>query len=162
MWLFVCLKWVLELFRVSTRRGILSAETRELIRNAERVEVFSLAGVGAGSGPFHNAPILGSVVVECPRERRRLLRRILLANRFNLGGFLCLGAEYGIRLTYRDTTRELTLCFDCSNVWVTGPNGHYESGNVMPYPVPLLETILRRAQIPLPPRKHEHHPPASD
>ncbi len=162
MWLFVCIKWLLELLRVSTPRGVLSAETRELIRNAERVEVFSLAGVGTGSGPFHNAPILGSVVVDNPRERRRLLRRILLANRFNLGGFLCLGAEYGICLTHRDTTCELTLCFDCCNVWVSGPNGPDESGNIIGFPIPLLESILRRARIPLPPRKHEHNPPESD
>lgn len=158
----MCIKWLLELLRVSTRRGVLSAETRELIRNAERVEVFSLAGLGDGKGPFHGAPILGSVIVEDPRERRRLLRRILLANRFNLGGFLCLGAEYGIRLTYRDTTCDLTLCFDCDKVWVNGPNERHESGNVMSFPISLLDSTLRRAQIPLPPRKHEHHPPASD
>ena len=143
--------WILRRLGVSTAREILSPPTQKLIREAETVEVFSLGGVGEGKGSFFGAPVLGSVVVASKRVRKRLVNRILLANRYNIGGFKCLGAEYGVRIRVGDVTYDLTFCFGCSQVWVNGSDGHYEYGSIAAFPIPLLDKILTDAGVPIPP-----------
>src|SRR5262249_39837538 len=101
MWrIGVAFVWALQRLGIVDMRGVqvLPEETQRLLREAAEVEVFSLGGANAGSGPFHNAEILGSVVVTNKGLRRQLIKRILLANRYNIGGLLCLGAEYGVRV----------------------------------------------------------------
>lgn len=154
MWrIGLALTWILQ--RVGlvdmTSVRLLSETTRRLLSQAESVEVFSLGGADAGGGAFHNAPILGSVVVANKAVRKRLLNRILLANRYNMGGFLCLGAEYGVRVRAGETVLDLTFCFDCAQVWVNGSKDYHDQGTIAAFPVSLLKVILIRAGIPLPP-----------
>jgi hypothetical protein len=156
MWrVVVGMVWILRRLGVMEASGVLSVTTQRILREAETVEVFSLGGADAGSGPFHNAPVLGSVVVASKRLRQRLINRILLANRYNIGGLLCLGAEYGVRVRTGEATYDLTFCFGCAQVWVRGPNGYQECGNITALPIALLNRILRKAGIPIPPR-NEH------
>jgi hypothetical protein len=156
MWrLFVGMVLVLRRFRLLESRGAFSTTTQRVLREAETIEVLSLGGAQAGDGPFNNAPILGSAVVTNRKLQRRLINRVLMGNRYNIGGLLCLGAEYGLRVKSKGTTLELTFCFDCSQVWVSGPNGYRDSGYTAPFAVGLLQGILTQAGIPLPPpQKH--------
>lgn len=152
MWrLGVGIIWALRCVGIAKAQGVLSTQARAALRAAEMVEVFSLGGAGAGSGPFHGAPVLGSVIVTSARLRRRLLNRILLANRYNIGGFMCLGAEYGVRLHARGITYDLTFCFDCAQVWANGSDGYSECGNIAAFPIPILDGVLTTAGVPLPP-----------
>jgi hypothetical protein len=130
---------------------LLPGETQRFLRQADAVEVFSLAGETGGEGQFQGAKVLGSVVVENAGVRRRLMDRIILANRYSLGGLLCLGAEYGVRVRHGAAILDLTFCFDCSQVWVHGSDGYYDGGTVASFPVSFLNTILTKAGIPLPP-----------
>ncbi|MCE9563262.1 MAG: hypothetical protein K8U57_14560 [Planctomycetes bacterium] len=145
--------WVLRRLGVQEAGGIFTEKTQRHLHEAEAVEVFSLGGANAGDGPFHNAPILGSAVITSKRMRKRLLNRILLANRYNIGGFLCLGAEYGVRVRSSGTIIDLTFCFDCHKVWVKGTEKYDDCGSTVGFPITLLNTILKKAGVPLPPRQ---------
>jgi hypothetical protein len=134
---------------------LFSRKTQRLLMRAESVEVFSLTEELSTDGPFHGARVIGSVVVKSARDRKRLMNRIILANRYSLGGLKCLGSEYGVRVVAGETTLDLTFCFHCSQVWIAGPNEHAQGGTVAPFLVPLLNAILTKAGVPLPPpREH--------
>jgi hypothetical protein len=133
--------------------GILPESIQLFLRDAESIEVFSLAGVTSADTAFLGAVVLGSVVVEDRRTRKKLINRILLANHYNLGGFLCLGAEYGVRARIKERTLDMTFCFDCSKVWVTSPNESRKTGTIAGFPSLLMNKTLKRAGIPLPPRQ---------
>jgi hypothetical protein len=157
MWrLGVVFVWVLQRLGWGSPESVslFSEPTRRLLREADEIEVFSLGGADAGSGPFHNAPVLGSIVVASKRLQRRLISRILIANRYNMGGFLCLGAEYGVRIQAGEKRLDLTFCFDCGRVWVHGTDGYHDSGSIAAYPVSLLKRVLTEAGVPLPPPQH--------
>lgn len=154
MWRFgVAYIWLLQQCRLLNRdRASLFPEvTLCLIKESSSLELFSLAGLEGGAGAFDGATILGSVVIDDARIRTKLIRRILMANRYNIGGMKCLGAEYGVRLESNGTTVDLTFCFDCSNVWVTAPSNLATLGTTSMFPVPLMRRLLKKADIPLPP-----------
>lgn len=142
---------LVELWRVHR----LPRAVEDVLRRPEHVEIFSLGGLGEHDGPFLGADSLGSVVIQSSRVRKRLMNRILLGNRYNIGGLMCLGAEYGVRVRAGEISLDLTFCFDCSQMWVAGPTGYAGGGTIAGYPVSLLNKILTQAGIPLPPpRKH--------
>lgn len=149
----VALVWLLRRLRVVDTWGVwpLPEPTCRLLKGAESIEVFSLGGVSEEKGPFWGAPVLGSVVVRDERLRRRLADRIILAHRYNIGGMWCLGAEYGLRVRAGEKSIDMTFCFGCSKVWVTGPAEYEGTGTTAAYPVPLLNRILTDAGVPLPP-----------
>ena len=155
MWrVMIAILWLLQRTGLADRRSVwlLPEATRKLLLKVDSVEVFSLGGVSTDdAGPFPGAVSLGSVVVESKRVRKRLLRRILLSNKYNIGGLLCLGAEYGVRVTAGEITLDFMFCFDCSKVWVSGPEGYRGIGTIAPFPVPLLNRLLTEAGIALPP-----------
>jgi hypothetical protein len=133
---------------------LLSGRVRTLLRKAEAVELFSLGGIAEerpGEARFQGALVLGSVAISRKSSQRRLLSRVLLANRYNLGGFRCLGAEYGLRIRAGEITLDLQFCFGCGQVWVYGSDGSYENASVAGYPVSLMDQLLKRAGVPLPP-----------
>ena len=105
MWrVAVAIFWVLR------RLGLVDIESvhrlpksiRAQLHEAKAVELFSLGEMNTKNKAFFGAEIIGSVVIENQRERNRLLERILIANRFNIGGFMCLGAEYGLRVQTKE------------------------------------------------------------
>jgi hypothetical protein len=152
MWrLLVVIVLVLRRLGMVESGRTFKATTQRLLREAESIEVLSLGGADTGSGPFHNALILGRAVVSSRKLQRRLTKRLLMANRYNMGGSLCLGAEYGLRVQSRDTTLELTFCFDCSQVWVVGPNGYRDGGCTAAFAARPLIEVLTQAGVPLPP-----------
>jgi hypothetical protein len=153
----VAVFWLLRRFGVVDQYSVwvLPEATRRLLGTAEAVELFSLGGVTERETAFHGADILGSVVITDAATRRRVLNRILVANRYNIGGMLCLGAEYGVRVRAGETTLDLTFCFDCAKVWVNGPKEYCGIGTTASFPATLFKRILTRAGIPLPPRR-EH------
>jgi len=137
------------------RPHLLEDATRRLIREAKRVEVYSLDySSPTESTPFQGAKVLGSALVEDRRTRTRLIDRILFANKHNIGGMKCLGAEYGVRIETDLKTLEVTFCFDCSQVWVHGSDGSYDNGTTASYPVEIMNRILKRNGVPLPPQTH--------
>jgi hypothetical protein len=152
----VVIVWVLHRLGVIDRQAVwlLPAGVRSHLENADEVELFALDGATARPTAFIGAGALGSVVVSSPRTRRRLIRRVLLANRYSIGGMLCLGAEYGLRVRTGDVTLDLTFCFDCSKVWVSGPDAFHCTGTIAAFPVLLMNVVLDRAGIPRPPQTH--------
>ncbi len=157
MWrIGVVLTWAFHRFSSEARNSVhlFSDATQQLLRNANEIEVFSLGGANAGIGPFHNARILGSAVIESKRLQKQLINRILIANRYNGGGFKCLGAEYGVRIRAEEGALDFTFCFDCGRVWVSGPDGFYDSGSTATSPASLMDQVLTKAGVPLPPSQH--------
>jgi hypothetical protein len=151
--------WVLQRIGLADKNSVwlLPEATRELLGNADSIEVFSLGGIAdeGYEGTFPNAIVLGSVTVASQRVRRQLVRRMLAANKYNLGGMMCLGAEYGVRVTSGEIVLDFMYCFDCCKVFVSGHKDYCGTGTTSPLPVPLLNKLLTKAKIPLPPRKHD-------
>ncbi len=160
MWrIWLVIDWLLQRFGIPDQHSIwlLPEATRKLLREAESIEVFSLGGIAdeGYEGTFPNAIVLGSVTVESKRLRKQLVSRMLAANKYNLGGMMCLGAEYGVRVKVGEITLDFMYCFDCYKVFVSGHKDYAATGTTSPLPVPLLNKLLTNAGIPLPPRKHE-------
>lgn len=125
---------------------------RRLLARADTIEVLSLEESAAHptGEQFLGLDVLGRTKITNGRTRRKLIRRILLANRYNLGSIKCIAGGYGIRAVAEDKTVELALCFLFSHVTFHGPDGECGIGSIGPWPLPLLEKIVKRANIPLP------------
>jgi hypothetical protein len=150
---------VLIWFRPSIAQGrcVFPEPVRRLIESATAVEVHyaELGSEGPPEPGQLGTPMgfrsLGSVRLASDRDRRRVVRSVLRANRECLGGFLCLDAEYGLRLESPVGPAELTICFHCMQVWVKA--GVEDTGRFYPIswrPQPLLDGLLRAAGVPAP------------
>jgi hypothetical protein len=157
-WCFEWLDWFWfwhRYARIKKRRlkpegQLFPAEVRELIANAETIEVFSLGGY-AESDPdaFHGWRVIGRTPIEDARTRRLLAERLLIANEASDRGWKCIDGEYGIRITAGSETLDLMICFACGNAWAYGRV--HGMGNICSTPVGyLLDRILRRANVTLP------------
>jgi len=135
---------------------------RQLIEQAKSVEVHC-AELGSEEPPEPEQlgtkfgwRSLGMVRLDSQRDRRRVIRSVLRANRESLGGFLCLDAEYGLRFESELGRADLMICFECMQVWVWA--GTEITGDCYPIswrPKPLLERLLRAQNIAEPAPREE-------
>ena len=150
---------VLVWFRPSIAQGrfVFPEPVRRLIESATAVEVH-YAELGSDEPPEPGqigTPMgftsLGVVRLASERDRRRVIRSVLQANRECLGGFLCLDAEYGLRFESELGRAELTICFRCMQVWVKAEvEGAGRFYPISWRPQPLLDGLLRSAGVPQP------------
>jgi hypothetical protein len=144
-------------------RRVFPDSIRRLIEQATTVEVH-YAELGSDEHPQSGqlgTPMgfrsMGKVRLVSERDRRRVVRSILKANRECLGGFLCLDAEYGLRFASELGRAELMICFWCMQVWVKadaeGADRFYPIGR---RPQALLHALLKRAGVPEPVREETH------
>ena len=157
---------ILIWFRPSIAQGrcVFPESIRRLIESATVVEVH-YAELGTDEPPEPGqigTPMgftsLGMVRLESPRDRRRVIRSVLNANRECLGGFLCLDVEYGLRFESELGRVELTICFWCMQAWVMADaEGAGRFYPISGRPRALLDRLLRAAGVPQPPPREEAH-----
>jgi hypothetical protein len=153
---------VLIWFRPSIARGrcLFPESIRRLIEQATVVEVH-YAELGSDERPQPGqlgTPMgfrsLGLVRLDSERDRRKVIRSVLKANRECLGGFLCLDAEYAVRFESKLGSAELTICFWCMQVWVKADaEGADRFYPISGRPQSLLDGFLQRACVPRPARE---------
>jgi hypothetical protein len=146
--------WLLKACRIIRPETTpLPESTCRVLARADMIEVLSLADRKSSlpEEQFFGCAVLGRTTVSDPRARQKLIGRLLLANRYNLGDTVCFDGEYGIRASAGGKIVELAICFDCAVVMFQGPDGLGGSGSIGPWPVSLMRAIVKRAGIPLPP-----------
>jgi hypothetical protein len=129
-----------------------TAPTRELIAEAETIEVLSL-GELAPDDPeaFDGWRIVGRTMVEDAEARKLIAQRLLIANEASDRGLRCIDGDFGLVITANGVTISLMICFACRNAWVSGPPEYVGLGNVTSIPVrDILCDVLRRANIAIP------------
>jgi hypothetical protein len=145
-------------------RCVFPVSIRRLIEKATAVEVH-FAELGCDEPPEPGQlgrPMgfrsLGKVRLDSERERQRVIRSVLKANRECLGGVKCLDAEYGLRFKSELGSAELVICFWCMQVWVKAEaEGAGRFYPISGRPQALLDRLLHAAGVPSPARSEAWH-----
>jgi hypothetical protein len=149
---------------IGSGRRVFPESIRRLIERATTVEVHYAELDSESSLPSEQlgTPMgfrsLGMVRLGSERVRQGVIRSILKANGECLGGFMCLDAEYALRLESELGRAELMICFWCMQVWVeTGAEATGQWYPISRRPQRLLDSLLRAGGVPQPAPREETH-----
>ena len=101
---------------------------------------------------FYDYRVLGKVVITDPQERRDIVMAINRGIAEEREQFVCFDPRHGLRIVSNNKTIDYVICFQCGNYYefpATSPH----SRSISPLPLPLLNAVLKRAGVPLNPKK---------
>jgi hypothetical protein len=147
----------------------LTGVTREMLEKAEKFELLSLDPSPSKEKPkeqFHGKKVLGVTVIKDAKTRKQLietLKKGIEENaRLNPPGVPkdamvlanCFEPRHGIRLTDKDKTVDLVICFHCLQIQVY-VDGFRLQGGLMPTTKAqqgVFDKVLQAAKVPLAPK----------
>lgn len=138
----------------SAVRSKLPAGAREILDNAEQIELLSLDPSypkPVTKEQFHNWPVLGSTQLTGKRKQEAIAiveRGIDKKRDFMI---MCFLPRHGIRATYRSKTVELVICFHCLRMHVN-MGSETESLPLNGSGQAELDALLTAANVPLAPK----------
>lgn len=146
----------LLLFGTTANAAPFPKELKKALENAEEFELISLQPhVGPpveSSTNFRGWAVLGRTMITNPVTRGKLIKAFVRsAEKNRYGGSSCFAPRHAIRLVYQGKPWDITICFECENVYVyvNGERSRSMLFHVTDFAAPLFNEVLRATNIPL-------------